>query len=225
MLHCLTPMLAILALTVLGEAHAVPVSGQGTWETTLLGRDINGNPVPIDDPRAEFAYDTVLDATWYLTGNSTRQGLTWDEARRWAAELIVGPHSGWTLPVADPTCGFGNGYGFDCTSSELGELYYTALGNPAEGPLENTGPFKNLLPGVYWSGTQLVTNVEGAWTFDMSSGGQSTHYIYLRPFGLYALAVRPGDLVIPEPATEAMLLAGLAIGGIAMRRTSRRRKP
>jgi len=37
-------------------SHAVGVSGQGTWETTLLPRDLDGNPLTI-----EAYYDTVLN--------------------------------------------------------------------------------------------------------------------------------------------------------------------
>ena len=35
-------------------ATAAPVSGQGTWETTLLLRDINGHPTT-NNAAAEFA--------------------------------------------------------------------------------------------------------------------------------------------------------------------------
>ena len=34
-----------IGLAMVGTAQAFGVSGQGTWETTLLGRDINRNPV------------------------------------------------------------------------------------------------------------------------------------------------------------------------------------
>jgi len=49
-------------------AQAVPVISQGTWQTTLQGRDINGNPVPLmvgSNPNlaAIFFYDTRLDLT------------------------------------------------------------------------------------------------------------------------------------------------------------------
>ncbi len=58
-------------------AQAAPVSGQGTWETTPQGRDINGNPVPLlvsgaPNPAMVFAYDTVLDLTWLANWNTVR---------------------------------------------------------------------------------------------------------------------------------------------------------
>ena len=85
-----------------GLSHAVPVPGQGTWETTLLGRDIDGHAVAITDPSAEFAFDTVRDVTWYLTPSTG--GLNWFQAKDWAAGLTVGTFSGWMLPNADPGC-------------------------------------------------------------------------------------------------------------------------
>ena len=59
---------AALAL-VAGVAQATPITGQGTWETTLLGRDSSGNPVGLLDPNAVFYYDTVLDLTWVRNWN------------------------------------------------------------------------------------------------------------------------------------------------------------
>lgn len=44
--------------------HSVAVSGQGTWETTLQGRDLDGNAATF-----EAYYDTVLDITWIADAN------------------------------------------------------------------------------------------------------------------------------------------------------------
>ena len=142
-----TLALAVAALFQAGSALAA-----------LELRDLNGNPTA-NTADAEFAYDTVLDATWYLTGNNT--GLNWNDAKSWAAGLTVGTFSGWSLPAADPACG---GV-FNCTDSQMGELYYTALGNPTFGPLSNTGPFKNLQSFDYWSGTEYAPSPGGAWYF------------------------------------------------------------
>lgn len=48
-----------LSFALYAEVHAIPVSGQGTWETTLQGRDLDGNAATF-----EAYYDTVLDITW-----------------------------------------------------------------------------------------------------------------------------------------------------------------
>ena len=192
-----------VALTVAALLQA------GSALAALELRDINGNATAITAD-AEFAYDTVLDATWYLTGNNT--GLTWDDAKSWAAGLTVGTFSGWSLPAADPACG---GFSYNCTNSQMGELYYTALGIAAGGPLSNTGPFKNLQSHYYWSGTETPFAPFSAWYFFTGYGYQDTNP---KSTGLYALAVLPGDVAaVPEPGMVALLLSGLA-GVLVMRR-------
>ena len=193
---------AALALAVAALVQAGPALA------ALELRDINGNATVVEAD-AEFAYDTVLDATWYLTGNNT--GLIWEDAKSWAAGLTVGTFSGWSLPAADPACGVN----LDCTSSQLGELYYTALGNPAFGPLSNTGPFKSLQSSYYWSGTEYAPNPGLAWYFYTTIGVQYPNY---KSYFIDALAVRPGDVAaVPEPGVVALLLSGLA-GVLVMRR-------
>ena len=180
----------------------------GSALAALELRDINGNATAVA-ATAEFAYDTVLDATWYLTANNS--GLVWDAAKAWASGLTVGTFSGWSLPSADPACGFA----FNCTNSQMGELYYTALGNVAGGPLLNTGPFKNLQSSVYWSGTEYAPDPDSVWRFGTGGGGQD---VTSKDDGLPALAVRPGDVAtVPEPGMVALLLSGLA-GVMVMRR-------
>ena len=72
---------ALVVVMVVGLAPA------GSALAALELRDINGSPTAVA-ANAEFAYDTVLDATWYLTANNT--GLFWDDAKAWAAGLTVG---------------------------------------------------------------------------------------------------------------------------------------
>ncbi len=192
------------ALVVLAVAGLVPA---GSALAALELRDINGSPTAVSAD-AEFAYDTVLGATWYLTANNTP--MTWDNAKSWAAGLTVGTFSGWSLPSATDNC-----FGYDCTNSQMGELYYTALGNPAGGPLTTTSPFKNLQSYDYWSGTEYALDPGSVWLFNTSFGTQNA---IAKNVGLYALAVRPGDVAaVPEPGTVALLLSGLA-GVMVMRR-------
>ena len=112
----------VFTFTSITTAQAVPVSGQGTWETTLEGRleTAPGSGVFL------AYYDTVLDITWLADANAgagsevfddggdpTDGRMTWDNARAWAADLTIGGVSGWRLPTVSPI----DGNTFDTTHS------------------------------------------------------------------------------------------------------------
>jgi hypothetical protein len=59
-------------------SNAALVYGQGTWETTLQARDMDGNTSTI-----EAYYDTVLDITWLADANYS---IFWLRCR-WANDL------------------------------------------------------------------------------------------------------------------------------------------
>ena len=205
----------LLAMTL--AAGALAASGSALAVLEL--RDINGHPTA-NSADAEFAYDTLLDATWYLTGNNSR--LDWDAAKGWAAGLTVGTFEGWSLPSTNESC-----FGF-CSRGQMGELYYKALGNKTPG-LSNTGPFKNLLKSLsYWLGTEVPPNPERGlspglvWVYSMGEGVQAPSHKYV---AVYALAIRPGDVApvaVPEPGTIALLLSGLGAVTLLSRRRALR---
>lgn len=111
------PAALVLALS---SAQAVGVSGQGTWESTLQGRDLDGNLAN----GYEAYYDAALNLTWLrdtnfaLTSGYTSKangGVTpglvydnktkwtsgqmgWGAAKVWAATLNVNGVTGWRLP-------------------------------------------------------------------------------------------------------------------------------
>ena len=108
----------IAAVGFSGAANAASVSGQGTWETTLQGRDLDGNPYGIAD--FEAYYDTVLNITWLFnanlgagssyddisgTGSTTDGVMSWTNANAWAANLNVYGITGWRLPRVSPVDG------------------------------------------------------------------------------------------------------------------------
>jgi hypothetical protein len=89
--------------------------------------------------------------------------------------------TGWRLPeTVDGPWSFGydgtTTGGYNITSSELGHLYYVALGNLGEygtngirtecfdSIIKNKDPFNNLLMGHdYWSGTEYSGTPDSAW--------------------------------------------------------------
>lgn len=150
---------AAVVASALPQAHAARVSGQGTWETTLQGRDLDG-----DASTFEAYYDTALDITWLadanyafasgytsavnggvgpwtVLGNNvkwTDGSMGWDAAMAWAAELNVNGITGWRLPAmvdtGAPGCdwsygGTDCGYNVDTSTSELAHMYHITLGN------------------------------------------------------------------------------------------------
>jgi hypothetical protein len=155
---------ALLACAAIaGNVHAIGVSGQGTWETTLQGRDLNG------DGSADAFFDTTLNITWLRDANLNRQPLNWNSAVAWASDLDVRGHSaagpgvwlgpgGWRLPTMIDTftppvsgpdgCNFSFAGGTDCgynvqtksgttVYSEMAHLFYVTLGNKSFCPSGN----------------------------------------------------------------------------------------
>ena len=221
-------------------AQAAPVSGQGTWETTLLGRDINRHAVSALDASAVYLYDTALGVTWLRDANANGL-MNWHTATNWAANLVTGTGSkavnDWRLPTmvdtGTPGCNLSDGgtdcgYNPDTATSEMASLFFNTLGNKSlistsgqsqsGAGLTNTGSFQNLRSYVYWLGTEYVPYTHSAWLFITGNGYQNAS---LKSYDAYALAVRPGDVLlapVPEPETYAMLLAGLGVMGAVARR-------
>lgn len=149
----------LLSVTAPFNANAVAISGQGTWETTLQGRDLDGNLTN----GYEAYYDSELNVTWLgdanwalssgYTGAAngavapfsifdenvkwTNGGMGWQAAKNWVDNLTVHGVSGWRLPSAVVTIPSGcDGQGYcqievdlDPTKSELGHMYWFTLGN------------------------------------------------------------------------------------------------
>lgn len=212
-------------------------------QASLIGRDITGNAVASGSASEVFLYDTVLNVTWLRDANANGP-MTWDAANTWASGLNVGGYTGWRLPTmidtGAPGCNFAYS-GTDCgynvqtksggiVYSEMASLYYDTLGNKgfyntsgAEQSgygLVNKGDFLNMQSTLYWSGLEYAPNPSLAWNFNTFDGSQDRNG---KPGSLYALAVRPGDVVaaVPEPETYAMMLLGLSALVVAVRRRPR----
>ena len=139
-----------------------------------------------------------------------------------------GGFSDWRLPTTlqpDPTCSIQSGgvsYGYNCTGSELGHMFYEHLGgnafesvinqtNDTAEEIANLALFTNVQSHDDWSGTEYTPGI-GAWSFNTDFGIQN---LSDQDFELYAVAVRPGDVAAPMPEPQSLVLAGLALGAAA----------
>ncbi|MBT3878429.1 MAG: hypothetical protein HOI47_25250 [Candidatus Scalindua sp.] len=113
----------------------------------------------IDTLGNRLIYDQDLDITWYDFSNTS---VTWDSQVAWAGGLSVDFGGdildGWRLPTTvDGTYTFGDDgtttAGYNITTSEMGHLFYTELGNSQAEGMTNTGDFQNTLLSFYWTGT------------------------------------------------------------------------
>lgn len=173
-------------------------------QATLQARDLSGDAV------TDAFYDTDLNITW-LRNAHVNGAMTWTAAVAWANGYSIGSYSDWRLPTSN------NCSGFNCTGSEMGHLWYTELGN-TPGSMTNTGDFQNLQSYVYWSGTEYAPDADDAWDFRTDDGIQDAN---LKNFQLYAMAVRPGDVLVaqvPEPESLLLALTGLSALVLVRRR-------
>jgi hypothetical protein len=188
----------------------------------LINQIITAVPTVHDTPNA---YDTPSNSGKYnlSAGDFNSSGtMDWWGAMAWVKYLdstnYLG-HSTWMLPTTyDQTC-----FGYNCTNSMLGELFYTGLGGSA-GQLitttHNSSLFTNVQNYVYWSGTEYTSNPGGAWGFLTSGGPQGALY---KGNDSYSWAVLPGNAAanVPEPASVGLLGIGM-LGLMAGLRRHRR---
>jgi len=161
------------------------------------------------DGTYQLIYDTDLNITWY---DYTKDGAFWQTQMDWASSLTVNLggtiYDDWRLPstVDGP---YVYGYdgtttaGYNITSSEMGHLFYTELGNKgffsttgvyqSDHGLINKGSFTNLMSTFYSSGTPYAAIPGDYWSFYTTNGFQR-----ISSSG-YAIAVRNGDVAGVTP--------------------------
>ena len=176
-----------------------------------------------------MVYDTVQNITWLQNWN-TNGTMNWTTANNWANNLVYGGFDDWRLPTTNTTAssncslnfnpggGFPQQYfGFNCTGSEMGHMFYNEFGATAGLSIlagsnaANLALFTNVQSGTYWSGTEYAPNPGDAWLFRASGGAQSSAD---KVVALYAVAVRS----VPEPQTLALALLALGATVVARRR-------
>ena len=162
-------------------------------------------------------YDDVADLTWLADANYAKTSgydadgqMSWDKSMAWVSGLSVGGVEGWRLPSTlqpDPSCSVSSGWseGYYCDGSEMGNLFYIALGNSPSG-LKNYESFSNLQDD-YWSATEDSLHNNVAWIFKMYNGEQIT----LGGTTVHsAWAVHSGDVgAVPIPSAVWLFGSGL----------------
>ena len=161
--------------------------------------------------------------------------MTYQAAVAWVAAMNAANylgHNNWqipTNPLVDNSCPLvgpnGGSFGFNCTASALGSLFYNGLGLAASNtavpiPGNTVGPFTNFQPYIYWSGSA------SAQTFSFNSGyvgsNTETNYLYVLPMipGKIAgtpaavgvgLQVNPGSQTVYDPVANVTWLANANI--------------
>lgn len=200
--------------------------------------------------RGATVYDNDLGISWLKNANLAASNtfgvvnsidpsglMNWSTALQWIGAMNTANYLGysdWRLPTTlqpDTSCQYTNGssYGYNCTGSEMGHLYYTELGGHADSGvfLPGNANFSNLQPNGYWTDTSFRFDSQ-AWYFEFGAGNQRT---YTKSQNLYAWAVRDGDVptvsvsAVPEPETYTILLAGLVLLGFINHRAARASNP
>lgn len=199
-----------LAAASLTQAHAAsyiyssaPLVGKGTWETTLQGRDLDGNV----SNGFEAFYDTDLDITWLVAPNlsgllyNNDGELSWLDAKAFMPQISIGGIGGWRLPSVQPQNGvtynttrssLGDtdvGYNIKSVKSELSHLYYVTLGNTTSDLwprifdrntdveiINNSGPFIDLGFQSFWYDELGDAQYQDGWRFSFFGGYQADDY-------------------------------------------------
>lgn len=94
-----------------------------------------GSDATLIDRGGGLIYDSDLNITWLQ--ESYHSSMNWYQAKEWAENLVYFDPvrntnwNDWRLPITLNQDGSGPCYGYNCTGSEIGHLYYVDLGTQA----------------------------------------------------------------------------------------------
>jgi len=220
--------------------------GLVTTADAALASRLGGQAVYDTDLNITWLANTKLavSQTFGVTGIDGNGLMSWATATSWITAMNAS-NSGngylgiknWRLPNTlqpDATCGSQfnpgtglplQGFGSNCTGSEMGHLFYNELNLTANSSVFGADPvqlakFNNSIDSsVYWSGTEFASDQTSAWTFSFNVGFQGTD---LKTQNLFAWPVRSGDVglsSVPVPATVWLMGSGLiGLLGVARRK-------
>ncbi len=165
----------------------------------------------------QTVYDTVHDVTWLADANLAatktfgvseinRDGsMSWETAQSWIAAMNAANYLGtnrWRLPetqLPDEGCSQrpkSAAFGYGCTGSQMGDLFYTQLGGEKGSTIElkhnaSYERFKNFQQYLYWSSTLWTRVPNSAFSFSFGNGFQGTN-VYAND--MYVIPVAPGKI-------------------------------
>ncbi|MDH5190707.1 MAG: VPLPA-CTERM sorting domain-containing protein [Gammaproteobacteria bacterium] len=176
-------------------------------------------------------YDTDANLTWLADANYAQTSgydvdglLSWSESNTWVAGLNINGVTGWRLPDTvqpDLSCSSQAvaSWGYNCTGSEMGNLFHNVLGGITNISIATTHNanydlFSNvqtghIQSGYYWSATEYQLNTDNAFIFSFSETYQGT---FAKTEGFFAWAVQTGDVgasIVPIPAAVWLFASGL----------------
>jgi len=206
------------AKVAISAATAAALLGvAGTAQAVFQGRDAtgaaSGSCTVTGAGKCTYFYDIVLDITilnnWNIGSGTWSASAAPSSAQALAASagLTASGLTGWVLPTGDGGAAAG--------ASNQYLSIWNSVGSTFAGL---SGQFDGVRTDFYWSGSVFDPSL--AWYFYAVNGGQN---VDIQNYPLFAVAVRPGDVVaaIPEPQTYALMLMGLGALLLAQRRRPR----
>ena len=199
---------------------------KATLITSALVLSTSANAALVERLDGLAYYDDVADLTWLadanyaLTSGYDDNGfMQWADANSWAAGLDIGGVTGWRLAHTDASCG--GTYAYNCTDSEMGNLFYNVLGGSEGSSIDVTHNSNyDLFSDIQttdWTATEYAAIPDTyAWAFLPGSGGEQTPF--QKTYYFNAWAVQSGDVsAVPVPAAVWLFGSGL-IGLIGLTR-------